>query len=145
MTKLKIPQDQIADFCHRWQISEFALFGSALCDDFRPDSDIDVLVTFAPQAQGSLMDHVVMQDELKAILSREVDLVSRRGLERSRNYLRRQAILDSAEVIYGVSPYHSFDKLRTSLSASEESLKSNAIEILRLRLRMTWGQRIEVK
>ena len=102
MTMLKIPQDQIADFCRRWQITEFAIFGSALRDDFRPDSDIDVLVTFAPQAQWSLMDHVVMQDELKAILSREADLVSRRGLERSRNYLRRQAILDSAKVIYGV-------------------------------------------
>jgi len=78
-----------------------------------------------------------MQNELKAILSREVDLVSRRGLERCHNYLRRQAILDSAEVIYGILPCHSFDKLRTSLSASEESLKSNAIGILRLRLRMT--------
>ena len=103
MTKLKIPQDQIADFCRRWQITEFAIFGSALRDDFRPDSDIDVLVTFAPKADWSLLDHVMMQDELETIFDRKVDLLSRRGLQRSRNYLRRQAIFDSAKVVYAVS------------------------------------------
>jgi uncharacterized protein len=103
MTKLKIPQDQIANFCRRWQITEFAIFGSALRDDFRPDSDIDVLVTFAPKADWSLLDHVTMQDELETIFDRKVDLLSRRGLQRSRNYLRRQAILDSAKVVYAVS------------------------------------------
>lgn len=97
---LKIPQAQIADFCRRWQITEFAIFGSALRDDFRPDSDIDVLVTFAPEATWTLLDHVTMQDELETIFGRKVDLLSRRGVERSRNYLRRQAILDSAEVVY---------------------------------------------
>jgi hypothetical protein len=100
MTMLKIPQAQIADFCRRWQITEFAIFGSALRDDFRPDSDIDVLVTFAPEATWTLLDHVTMQDELETIFGRKVDLLSRRGVERSRNYLRRQAILDSAEVVY---------------------------------------------
>lgn len=100
---LKIPKTQIADFCHRWHITEFAIFGSALRDDFRPDSDIDVLVTFAPEAAWSLLDHVTMQDELETIFGRKVDLLSRRGVERSRNYLRRQAILDSAEVVYAVS------------------------------------------
>jgi predicted nucleotidyltransferase len=100
MTMLKIPQVQIADFCRRWQITEFAIFGSALRDDFRPDSDIDVLVTFAPEAAWTLLDHVTMQDELETIFGRKVDLLSRRGVERSRNYLRRQAILDSAEVVY---------------------------------------------
>lgn len=97
---LKIPQAQIAAFCRRWQITEFAIFGSALRDDFRPDSDIDVLVTFAPEAAWTLLDHVTMQDELETIFGRKVDLLSRRGVERSRNYLRRQAILDSAEVVY---------------------------------------------
>ncbi len=100
---LKLRQDQIADFCRRWQIAEFALFGSALRDDFRPDSDIDVLVTFAPEADWSLLDHVTMQDELEIIFGRKVDLLSRRGVERSRNYLRRQAILESAEVVYAIS------------------------------------------
>jgi hypothetical protein len=102
-TMLKIPKTQIADFCHRWRITEFAIFGSALRDDFRPDSDVDVLVTFAPEAAWSLLDHVTMQDELETIFGRKVDLLSRRGVERSRNYLRRQAILDSAEVVYAVS------------------------------------------
>lgn len=98
--KIEIPKDQIADFCRRWKIVELSLFGSALRDDFGPDSDVDVLVTFAPDARWSLFDHVEMQDELKSILGYGVDLVSRRGIECSRNYLRRKAILDSAEVLY---------------------------------------------
>jgi predicted nucleotidyltransferase len=98
--KIEIPQDKIVDFCRRWKIVEFALFGSAVRDDFGPDSDVDVLVTFAPGAGWSLFDHVEMQEELKSLLRRDVDLVSRRGIEQSRNYLRRKAILDSAEVLY---------------------------------------------
>jgi predicted nucleotidyltransferase len=98
--KIKIPKTKIAEFCKRWNISEFALFGSALRPDFRPDSDVDVLVSFAPQAQVTLFDMVHMQDELKAIFGREVDLISKRGVESSRNYLRRKKILESAEVIH---------------------------------------------
>jgi predicted nucleotidyltransferase len=100
MIGIELPKDKIADFCHRWRIVELALFGSVLRDDFRPDSDVDVLVTFAPDARWGLFDLVHMQDELKAIFEREVDLVSRRGIEASRNYIRRKAILDSTEVIY---------------------------------------------
>ena len=100
LERVDIPRDQIVDFCRRWKITEFALFGSILRDDFRPDSDIDVLVTFAPDAGWSLFDHVTMQDELKVIFGRKVDLVSRRGVERSQNYIRRKAILSSAQVIY---------------------------------------------
>jgi predicted nucleotidyltransferase len=98
--RIKIPKTKIAEFCKRWNISEFALFGSALRPDFRPDSDVDVLVSFAPQAQVTLFDMVHMQDELKAIFGREVDLISKRGVESSRNYLRRKRILESAEVIH---------------------------------------------
>ncbi|MBM4078072.1 MAG: nucleotidyltransferase family protein [Planctomycetes bacterium] len=98
--RIAIDREKIVDFCRRWRITEFALFGSALRDDFRPESDIDVLVTFESGAPWSLLDHVEMQDELKAILGRPVDLVSRRGIERSRNPIRRQAILQSAEVLY---------------------------------------------
>lgn len=76
------------------------MFGSALRDDFGPESDIDVLVTFETDARPTLFDHVEMQDELKGILNRDVDLVSRRGIERSRNPIRREEILGSAEVIY---------------------------------------------
>ncbi len=103
MAAVSIPKDKIIDFCQRWKITEFALFGSALRHDFHPNSDIDVLVTFAPSATWSLLDHVQMQDELEIIFGRKVDLLTRRGVEHSRNYLRRQAILDSAQVIYGIS------------------------------------------
>lgn len=100
---IEIPIEQIADFCQRWKITEFAFFGSVLRDDFRPDSDIDVLVTFAPNAHRTLFDMVDMQDELEAMFARKVDVVSKRGIERSRNYLRRKAILNSAQIIYAAS------------------------------------------
>lgn len=100
IARVDFPEDEIADFCHRWKITEFALFGSVLRDDFRPDSDIDVLVTFAPGATWSLFDHVDMEDELETILGRKVDLVSRRGIERSRNPFRKRAILESARVLH---------------------------------------------
>lgn len=97
---MDIPREEIAEFCRRWRIRELALFGSVLREDFRPDSDVDMLVTFEPDAAWSLLDHVQMQEELSVMLGRSVDLVSRRGIERSRNHLRRKAILDSAEVIH---------------------------------------------
>ena len=96
-----IPRQAITEYCLKWQITEFSLFGSVLRQDFGPDSDVDVLVRFAPDARHSLFDMVRMRDELKEILGREVDLVSRRGIEASRNHLRRKAILESAEVVYG--------------------------------------------
>ena len=95
-----IPKEKIAEFCKRWSVSEFAIFGSALRGDFRPDSDVDVLLSFEPQAHVTLFDMVRMQEELKAIFGREVDLISKHGVENSRNYLRRKAILESAQVIY---------------------------------------------
>ncbi len=98
--KFTIPKAKLSEFCRHWNISELALFGSALREDFRPDSDVDVLVSFAPQAHVTLFDMAQMQNELKDIFHREVDLVSKRGLENSRNYLRRKQILDSAQVIH---------------------------------------------
>jgi len=79
---------------------ELALFGSALRDDFKSGSDVDLLVSFKADAQWSLLDHVSMQEELEDVFERKVDLVSRRGLERSQNYIRRNEILNSAKVIY---------------------------------------------
>lgn len=84
-------------FCRKWRIKEFALFGSVLRDDFRPDSDIDVLVTFEDDAGWSLWDLVDIQDELKALFGREVDLVEKRAL---RNPFRKREILSTHEVIY---------------------------------------------
>jgi predicted nucleotidyltransferase len=98
--RIQLDMAGIAVFCRHWRISELALFGSVLRDDFRPDSDIDVLVTFAPDARWTLIDHVRMQDELTSLLGRKVDLISKRGIERSPNYLRRKAILSTAEVVY---------------------------------------------
>ena len=100
---IDVPQEKIVEFCRRWKIREFALFGSVLRDDFRPESDIDVLVAFATDARWSLLDHVTMQEELKSIFGRNVDLVSKKGIERSRNPIRRKEILDSAEVIYAAA------------------------------------------
>ncbi len=95
-----ISKEAIAQFCRRWKVTEFALFGSALRNDMGPDSDIDVLVSFASDARWTLFNMVDMQAELEEIFERKVDLVTRRGVESSRNYLRRQAILSSAEVIH---------------------------------------------
>jgi len=96
----RIPKERITDFCKRWKIIEFALFGSALRDDFSRGSDIDVLVTFKKNAHWTLFDMVDMKEELREIFGRDVDLVSRRGIETSQNYLRREAILSSAKVIH---------------------------------------------
>ena len=79
---------------------ELSVFGSVLSAGFRPDSDVDVLVTYAADAKWSLMDAVRMEGELSGLLGREVDLVSRRAVERSANRIRRKAILESAEVVY---------------------------------------------
>lgn len=99
--KIEVPMDQVAAFCRKWKITELALFGSVLRDDFGPDSDVDVLATFAPDAPWSLWEWPDMMDELKAIFGgREVDLLEREGVERSGNYIRRRHILSSAEPVY---------------------------------------------
>lgn len=103
MQAIDLPHTEIAAFCRRWRITEFSLFGSVLREDFGADSDVDVLVTFAPDVPWTLFDHVEMQEELTALFGWKVDLLSRRGIERSRNDRRRQAILNSAKAIYVAS------------------------------------------
>jgi predicted nucleotidyltransferase len=98
--KIALPTDEIAAFCRRWRITELSVFGSVLRDDFRPESDVGFLVTFALEARTTLLDLVEMEEELAALLGRDVDIVSRRGVERSKNWIRRQAILGSADPIY---------------------------------------------
>jgi len=95
--KINIPKDKIEDFCRRWKIKEFALFGSVLREDFRPDSDVDVLVAFEPDGGISFDNRVEMQDELNAIFGREVDLVEK---DLIRNPFRRHEILTTKEVVY---------------------------------------------
>ncbi len=97
---IDLPIDKIRDFCNKWQIIEFALFGSVLRDDFRPDSDIDVMVQFHPDAHPTFFSLDQMEAELKTIFRRDVDLITRKGIETSLNYLRRREILSSAQVIY---------------------------------------------
>lgn len=97
--RIDIPQDRLEAFCRAHRIRRLPLFGSALRDDFRPDSDVDVLVSFEAGARHSLFDLVTMQDELQIILGREVDLVEREAVEQSENYIRRH-ILQSEEPVY---------------------------------------------
>ena len=97
---IEIDREKLETFCRKWKITELALFGSVLRDDFRPDSDVDVLVTFAPDAGVSLWDVLDAEEELKQMLGRDVDLVLRTTVERSRNYIRRRNILSSARPFY---------------------------------------------
>lgn len=99
-SRMNTSPGEITAFCKRWKITELGLFGSVLREDFNPESDIDALVRFAPEAGYSLMDFVGIQDELSKMLGRQVDLVEWKAVENSRNYIRREDILRSAETIY---------------------------------------------
>jgi len=100
---IEVDHKKLAEFCQRWRIAELALFGSATRDDFNEKSDIDVLVSFFPDARPSLLTMVDMEEELEQIFRRPVDLITRRAVEQSMNPYRKRAILDSAEVIYGAA------------------------------------------
>ena len=94
---IEVPDEVIESFCRKWKIGELALFGSVLREDFRSDSDIDVLATFTPDAKWSLFDHARMREELSSLLGREADVVETTGL---RNPFRRHEILATRRVIY---------------------------------------------
>ena len=88
---------------NQWQIAwrrfrrhKLAVFGSLLRPDFGPSSDVDLLVTFEPDARWSLIDHERMEQELTDLVGRKVDLVSRAGIEQSANWIRRDHILGTA-------------------------------------------------
>ena len=98
--RIKIPDEKIAEFCRKNHIRSLSLFGSVLRDDFRPDSDVDVLIEFDPGQEPGLMELVGMQDELSEILERKVDMVERKAVEKSENYIRRRYVLDSVEPVY---------------------------------------------
>jgi predicted nucleotidyltransferase len=94
---ISLDLEKIKDFCRRWKISEFSLFGSVLREDFGPESDVDVLISFEPEIPWSLFDWMDMTEELQEILGREVNVVEKSGL---RNPFRRHAILTTRRVIY---------------------------------------------
>ena len=97
MIAIDIPKEQLRAFCRKWKVTEFSLFGSVTRpEDFRPDSDVDVMVRFADDARISLFDIAHMEEELRQIFGREIDLAERVGVERSYNGSRRNAILSSA-------------------------------------------------
>lgn len=95
--RIPLPLEAISAFCRRWRIEELSLFGSAVRADFSPESDVDVLVTFSPEAKVNLFDFVEMQEELERIFQRKVDLVSKGGL---RNPFRRHEILNTRQIVY---------------------------------------------
>jgi predicted nucleotidyltransferase len=95
--RIAIPEQQIIEFCRRWKVREFSLFGSAVRDDFGPQSDVDVLVRFERDAPWSLFDFVTMRDELANLFGRDVDLVEEESL---RNPFRRETVLRDKRVIY---------------------------------------------
>lgn len=95
--QIQVPRQALADFCRRHHIRRLRLFGSVLREDFGPESDIDVLVTFSDDAPWSLLDIVTMRDELAGMLNRPVDIVEKKALV---NPYRRRRILSSCEVIH---------------------------------------------
>ena len=98
--RINIPRAAIAAFCRKWDIAELSLFGSAVHGEFRPESDIDLLVRFHPGKKHGLFRLSRMQEELEAIFGRKVDLVSESAVMRSENYIKRRQILATKAVIY---------------------------------------------
>ncbi len=98
--RIDFSREALEAFCRRWRIQELSIFGSALREDFRPGSDVDVLVVFEPGATWSFRDWLQMIRELEAIFGRKVDLVERRLVEQSKNYIRRKHILSHLERVY---------------------------------------------
>ncbi|MGD1864980.1 MAG: nucleotidyltransferase family protein [Phormidesmis sp.] len=98
-TAIELPKDAIADICNRWKIEEFYLFGSILRSDFHDDSDVDIMVTFSPEAHWG-WEIVDIKDELEALFDRKVDFMTKAAIEESHNWIRRKEILGSAELVY---------------------------------------------
>jgi predicted nucleotidyltransferase len=97
---IALPLPELADFCRRWKIARLEVFGSALREDFGPESDVDFLATFEADAHLSLFDLVEAERELGELIGRKADLVERPDVERSQNPIRRQSILETARVVY---------------------------------------------
>ena len=95
-----LPLEQIAEICRRYDVKQLELFGSILRENFLADSDVDLLVTFEEDSPIGLFEFADLQEELRALLGREVDLVSRRGVEKTENWIRRTEILKNTSSIY---------------------------------------------
>jgi predicted nucleotidyltransferase len=91
-----VAADQLAEICRRYHVRELLLFGSAVRGELRPESDIDILVEFSPDANVSIISHLAAERELGALLGRKVDLVSKRAI---REPIRKE-ILPEARLLY---------------------------------------------
>ena len=98
--KDQLDMQAIETLCQRWRIVELSLFGSAQRGELRPDSDVDVLVSFEEGAEPTLFGFSRLSRELGELLGRDVDVLTRRGVEDSRNPYRRREILSTAETLY---------------------------------------------
>lgn len=98
--RLKIQPTQLQEICEKWQIIELALFGSVLRDDFNSQSDVDILVSFADQAKITFFDLNTIEEQLSKLFDRPVDLVTKRAIEQSHNWIRKKNILSDSRVIY---------------------------------------------
>jgi len=98
--RIEIDREKVEAFCKKWKIIELSFFGSVLRDDFRPDSDVDVLVRFAEDAEWSMFDVMHAENELAGIIGRRIDLVEREAVEEHPNWIRRGHILNSSERYY---------------------------------------------
>ena len=98
--KLQVNREALGEFCRQRGIARLELFGSALREDFREDSDVDLLATLQPDARPTLLDWADMQEKLAEMFGRPVDLVSRRAIEASKNRYRKHAILSTAVPFY---------------------------------------------
>lgn len=112
-TRLGLPSDEIVKFCQQWGITKMALFGSILRDDFRADSDIDLLITFAPNARQGLLTLAKIKHELESRLNRPIDLIPEASIQMSDNWIRQREILSTAQTIYEshFSLYESINQL----------------------------------
>jgi len=97
---IEVPEQALRALCKQWKIRRLELFGSAQTGQLRADSDIDLLIEFEPDEKWSLMDLARAEEEFTLLFGRKVDLVDRKNLERSTNWIRRDAILNSAEEVY---------------------------------------------
>jgi len=97
---INIQEEQLGEICKKYKIRELAIFGSALREDFNEKSDVDLLVEFKPDSGISLFDIVDLKEAFESFWGREVDIVSKKAIQMSRNYLKKKAILDNYKVIY---------------------------------------------
>ncbi|HBL13222.1 MAG TPA: DNA polymerase subunit beta [Cyanobacteria bacterium UBA11162] len=97
---LTLPGESLTKLCQHWQIVDLSLFGSILREDFKADSDIDVLVKFSEEARITFFDLDVIEQQLSQLFHRPVDVVTKPAIEQSHNPIRRKNILDNSKVIY---------------------------------------------